>query len=168
MTDGPNFDDSESHLDGLGEQFLAGIQCMQSGDVDAAAEKFQRILRTEPRLAEPRIELARILIETKQIKEAEAELREAIRILESNGQWLDSLPENQVTSIAFGLLGEALRSLSESDEVVFGDPEAWRSIVDEAHAAFRKARELDPTNSHADYWAGGLDVDSNADGGAND
>ena len=168
MTDGPNFDETETHLDGLGEQFLGALKCMQSGDVDAAAEKFQRILRAEPRLAEPRIELARILIETKQIREAEAELREAIRILESQGQWLDTLPENQVTSIAFGLLGEALRCLSESDEVVFGDREEWRAIVDEAHAAFRKARELDPTNSHADYWAGGLDVDAGGDGGATD
>ena len=32
----------------------------------------------------------------------------------------------------------------------------------EAHASFRKARELDPDNTHADYWAGGFDVDGAA------
>ena len=138
---------------------------MEKGDIDAAAEHFQRILRVEPRLAEPRIELARILLETKQPKEAEAEVREAIRILEAKGLWLDTLPENQVSSVAFGLLGEALRCLAETDAIVFGDPEAWRAIVDEAHAAFKKAKELDPDNSHAGYWAGGFDVD--ADGGNN-
>ena len=164
MTDGPTYDETESHLEGLGEQFLSGLLCVQKGDMDAAAETFQRILRVEPRLAEPRIELARIMLETQQPKEAESELREAIRILDSNGLWLDTLPEDEVKSIAFGLLGETLRCLAESDSVVFGDPDVWRAIVDEAHAAFKKARELDPKNSHADYWAGGFDVDA----GAND
>jgi tetratricopeptide (TPR) repeat protein len=163
MTDGQTHDEAESHLEGLGEQFLSGIQCLQKGDVDSAAEKFQRILHVEPRLAEPRIELARILLQTDQPKEAEAELREAIRILEAKGLWLDTLPEEQVKSIAFSLLGESLRCLAESDAVVFGDPEAWRSIVDEAHASFKKARDLDPKNSHADYWAGGFDVDAGGD-----
>jgi|TARA_B110000495_G_C22823128_1_gene480431 tetratricopeptide (TPR) repeat protein len=163
MTDEPTHDEAEAHLDGLGEQFLTGIECIQKGDMDAAAEHFQRILRVEPRLAEPRIELARILLETKQPKEAEAEVREAIRILEAKGVWLDTLPENQVSSIAFGLLGEALRTLAESDGVVFGPPDAWRAIVEEAHAAFKKARELDPDNSHANYWASGFDVDAGAE-----
>ncbi len=159
MSDDDALTGTEEHLDGLGAQFLGGLKRMEQGDVDGAAEEFRRILKAEPRLAEPRIELSRILIETGQLREAEAEVREAIRILDGGGLWLDTLPEDQVKSVAFGMLAEALRRLAETDDVVFGDPDTWRSIVDESHAAFRKARELDPENSHADYWAGGLDVD---------
>ena len=159
MTTDDTFHEDEQHLDGLDKQFLDGVKAFEAGDVDGAAETFRRILKREPRLAEPRVELGRILIETGQLHEAEAEIREAIRILEGGGLWIETLEEHQVKSVAFGMLAEALRQLAETDEVVFGDPEAWRKIVDESHAAFRKARELDPENAHADYWAGGLDVD---------
>ena len=164
MTEKIELDAAESHLEGLDDQFMDGTKRMAAGDIDAAAEIFRRILSTEPRLAEPRVELARILIETSQLKEAEAEIREAIRILENGGQWIDAFSENQVLSVAYGILAEVLRVLAEGDELVFGDPETWRNVVDEAHAAFRKARELDPENAHADYWAGGFDVDAGQDG----
>ena len=164
MTDTFDIDSADDHLKGLSDQFMSGIKRMQDGDIDAAAECFRRILKVEPRLAEPRIELARILMETSQASEAEAEIREAIRILESGGQWIDELKPDQVLSAAYGILAEILRTVSQSDEAVFGDPEKWRRLVDEAHAVFRKARELDPDNAHADYWAGGLDVDAGQNG----
>lgn len=160
MTNKDDFDGDEQHLEGLDQRFLGGLKSFEEGDVDGAAESFRRILKIEPRLAEPRIELGRILLETGQLQESEAEFREAIRILEGGGIWIDSLGVDQVKSVAFGLLAEALRRLAETDDVVFGDPEQWRAVVDESHAAFRKARELDPENAHADYWAGGFDVDS--------
>ncbi len=160
MTEKYDIDRDEEHLSGLDQQFMDGLKRMEAGDIDAAAETFRRILTVEPRLAEPRIELSRILMETAQLGEAEAEIREAIRILENGGQWIDGLAENQVLSVAYGLLAETLRVVSEGDELVFGDPDTWRNVVEEAHAAFRKARELDPENAHADYWAGGLDIDA--------
>ena len=160
MTNKDDLDADEQHLEGLDQQFLGGLKSFEAGDVDGAAETFRRILKVEPRLAEPRIELGRILLETGQLKESEAEFREAIRILDGGGIWIESLGEDQVKSVAFGLLAEALRRIAETDEVVFGDPEQWRAVVDESHAAFRKARDLDPDNAHADYWAGGFDVDS--------
>ena len=76
MTEKIGIDAPESHLEGLDEQFMDGTKRLANGDIDAAAEVFRRILTAEPRLAEPRIELARILIETSQLKEAEAEVRE--------------------------------------------------------------------------------------------
>lgn len=160
MTEKYDIDRDEEHLSGLDQQFMDGLKRMEAGDIDAAAETFRRILIVEPRLAEPRIELSRILMETAQLGEAEAEIREAIRILENGGQWIDGLAENQVLSVAYGLLAETLRVVSEGDELVFGDPDTWRNVVEEAHAAFRKARELDPENAHADYWAGGFDIDA--------
>ena len=92
MSDDISFEDAERHLEGLDDQFMEGLKRMDAGDVDGAAEGFRRILKSEPRLAEPRIELARILVETNQLKEAEAEVREAIRILDGGGMWLDNLP----------------------------------------------------------------------------
>ena len=160
MSTSSTINDPEAHLEGLGDQFMAAVQRMEKKDIDGAAEIFRRILQKEPRLAEPRIELARILIETRQTEEAESEIREAIRILESGGQWLDALTENQIQSIAYSLLAEVLRMRAEEDEVVFGDPDKWRAIVDESHAAFRKARDLDPENAHAEYWASSFDFDS--------
>ena len=153
-------DAPEQHLEGLDQQFMEGIDRMSKQDIDGAAEIFRRVLQREPRLAEPRMELARILIETRQTEEAESEIREAIRILENGGQWLEDLTENQVQSVAYGLLAEVLRMRAEEDEVVFGDPDKWRAIVDESHAAFRKARDLDPDNSHAEYWATSFDFDA--------
>ena len=64
--------------------------------------------------------------------------------------------------MAYGLLAEVLRLRAEEDDVVFGDPEKWRAIVDESHAAFRKARDLDPNNAHAEYWATSFDFDAQA------
>ena len=160
MTTDPTIDAPEPHLEGLGDEFMNAIKRMEKNDIDAAAEIFRRILEKEPRLAEPRIELARILIETRQISEAESEVREAIRILENGGQWLEELSEEQVQSVAYSLLAEILRTMAEEDEVVFGDPDKWRAIVDESHAAFRKARSLDPDNAHAEYWATSFDFDA--------
>jgi tetratricopeptide (TPR) repeat protein len=166
MADEIDMNLTETHLEGLDVQFMDGLKRMAAKDIDGAAECFRRVLQREPRLAEPRLELARILMQTGQLREAEAEAREAIKILESGGQWIDILEEHQVSSVAYGLLGEVLRMLAESDEVVFADPEAWRNIVDEAHAAFRRARTLDPDNAHAGYWASGFDVGAGA-GNAN-
>ena len=163
MTDQDDFNAPEEHLTGLNEQFMDAIQRLEKKDIDGAAEQFRRILQVEPRLAEPRIELARILIETQQAEEAESEIREAIRTLENGGQWLESLPENQVLSVAYGLLAEALRIRAEDDAVVFGDADQWRGIVDESHAAFRKARKLDPDNAHAEYWASSFDIDADTE-----
>jgi len=160
MAEKPDLNAPEDHLTGLDEQFMEAVARMEKQDIDGAAEQFRRILQIEPRLAEPRIELSRILIETRQIDEAEAEVREAIRILENGGQWLEEIAEHQVQSVAYGLLAETLRMRAETDDVVFGDPNTWRAIVDESHASFRKARELDPENSHAEYWASSFDVDS--------
>ena len=62
MSTDSTINDPEAHLEGLGDQFMAAVQRMEKSDVDGAAEIFRRILQKEPRLAEPRIELARILL----------------------------------------------------------------------------------------------------------
>lgn len=154
------FDAPEEHLAGLGERFLLAMAARDKGDIDAAAELLRAVIRVEPRLGEPQMELARILLETEQLDDAEDHAREAVRIFEGGGQWTEDLPEAVVLSMAHDLLGEILRSKADSDEVVFGDPARFEALMSEARVAFRRAAELDPTNEHAATWAFGFDPSS--------
>jgi len=149
-------DQKEAHLDALGPRFLAALKLRADGRVDDALEAFRAILRVEPRLAEPRMEIGRIHLETGRLEDAELEAREAIRILEAGGQWTDDLPENVVAGMAWALLGEVLREKAATDEVVFGDPEAFRELLAQSRAAFDKAAGLDPTDTAS--WVNALEL----------
>jgi len=157
MGDKTLLDRDEEHLEGLGDRFLVALGLMEKGEIDRAAELFRGIIKIEPRLAEPRMELARILLDTGQIDEAHGQATEAVRILDCGGQWTEALPENVVLSTAYGLVGEICRRMASADEVVFGDPDLWKERMDQAQAAFRRASALDPENAHANHWTSGLD-----------
>ncbi|MFT5680737.1 MAG: tetratricopeptide (TPR) repeat protein [Myxococcota bacterium] len=143
----------ESLIAGLQSRFLQAMAARERGDVDGAAELLRGILRIEPRLPEPRMELANILLGASQLTEAEEHLREAIQSLETGGQWSEELPENVVLSLAYGTLAEVLRRQADSDEIVFGDPAGFEKRIREAKSAFKKAAALDPDNVHAGYWS---------------
>lgn len=136
----------------LQTRFQQALRAREEGDVDGAAELLRGVLRVEPRLAEPRLELAHILLSTQQLEEAEEHAREAVRILESGGQWTADIDEDTLLSLAYTTLGEALRVRADSDEVVFGDPEAFQALHSESRTAFLKASALDGSNEHAVYW----------------
>jgi tetratricopeptide (TPR) repeat protein len=142
--------DDEGHLGALGPRFFAALGLRSGGKVDAALEAFNEILRLEPRLAEPRMEIARIFLEMGRLEDAEAEIREAIRILEAGGQWTEDLPENVVLALAWSLLGEILKEKASTDEIVFGDAATFADLLDQSRFAFARAAELDPhdTASH--------------------
>lgn len=137
---------------GLQQRFQQALQARARNDVDGAAELLRGILQIEPRLAEPRMELAHILINTNQLTEAEEHAREAIRILESGGQWTDDISADTLLSLAYTTLGEVLRLRADSDEIIFGDPEAFQRLHSESRTIFLKASALDPDNRHAIYW----------------
>lgn len=148
----------EAHLVGLEGRFLDALERVRAGQLDAAADDLRAILRAEPRLAEPRIELARLLLTTGQFEEAAEQAEEAVRLVEAGGRWTEELTDDQLLSLALGLHGEALRQLADQDEVVFGDPERWQALVQQAREQFRRAARLDPENQHAAWWAGGTDT----------
>ncbi len=154
------FDDEEEHLKGLEETFLRGLDARSKSDVDKATELFREVLRGEPRLAEPRLELATLLIEGGQLDEALEQAREAVRILDSGGQWTMDVPGNVLRSLAWETLGEALRRTADQDTVVFGDPDVWRGYMAEAKVAFKNAATLDPDNAYASQAAFGFNPDS--------
>ncbi len=137
----------------LSARFWAAMAAREAGRIDAAEDALRAILREEPRLPEPRLELARTLLDTERLEEAEDHAREAIIHLEAGGAWTDDLDDNVVLSIAHATLAEALRQRAESDEVVFGDPAVFKALVEESKDHFTKAAELDPSDATASYYA---------------
>lgn len=143
----PNPDSPESHLTSLGPIFLGALQLRATGKVDAALDAFKDLLLREPRLAEPRLEIGRIYLEMGRLDEAEIEAREAVRVLEAGGQWTEDLPENVVLALAWALLGEILKEQATTDEVVFGDAERFKSLLEQSKLAFQRAAQLDPSDA---------------------
>ena len=140
-------------LDALGRRFIAALGFKEAGKIDQAEDDLRWILRQEPRLAEPRLELARILLDTDRLDEAEDHAREALDVLEKGGQWTDDLPENVVKGLAYATLAEILRRKADEDDVIFGDPDVFRNMVEEAKSCFAKAADLDPRDEYASYYA---------------
>lgn len=140
-------------LDALAPRFLSALAAREAGRVDAAEDTLRDILRQEPRLPEPRLELARLLLDTDRLGEAEEHARQALDHLEAGGQWTDDLPDEVVQSVAHATLAEILRRRADEDDVIFGAPEAFKALVDEAKLHFRRAAELDPSDDTASYYA---------------
>jgi len=151
--DEPLLSDPNEDLEALSRQFLTALAAKDAGDLDTAEEELRAVLRVEPRLAEPRMELARILLDTDRLADAEPHARQALGHLQSGGQWTDELPENVVLGLAHALLAEILRRHADEDDVIFGDPERFGQLVDESKEHFAKAAELDPDDSYSSYYA---------------
>ena len=144
----------EGHLAPLEERFTEALGCLDRGEHERADTLLRGILKEEPRLAEPRLELARLMLDRGDLLDAEEEAKEAIRLLEAGGQWNLDLPENVMLSLSHGLLGEVLRQRAESDEAVFGDEATFDDLTSRSLQHFNRAATLDPENEHAAYHAG--------------
>lgn len=145
-------DESEA-IEALEQRFLGALELKTANRLDDAEDELRAILRIEPRLPEPRMELARILLDTNRLADAEVHAREALSRLEAGGQWNEELPENVVQALSHALLAEVLRRHADEDEVIFGDPAAFKNLVDESQRHFGRASELDPRDEYASYYA---------------
>lgn len=148
-----DIDDGYGLLEELGKQFVTALQLKEAGRLDRAEDELRAILRVEPRLPEPRMELARLLLDADRLDDAEDQAREALDALEQGGAWTEEVPEHTVKSIAHATLAEILRRKADEDDVVFGDPDAFRALLAEARDHFAKAAELDPSDATASYYA---------------
>lgn len=148
-----DIDDGFGLLDELSQRFLTALAHKEAGRLDRAEDELRAILRVEPRLPEPRMELARLLLDADRLDDAEDQAREALSALEAGGAWTEDVPEHTVKSIAHATLAEILRRRADEDDVIFGDPEAFRALVEEARSHFGKAAELDPSDATASYYA---------------
>ncbi|MCO4743411.1 MAG: tetratricopeptide repeat protein [Proteobacteria bacterium] len=137
----------------LEPQFMAAIEAKDAGRLDAAEDLFRTILRVDPRIPEPRMELARILLDTDRVAEAEEHAREALVQLKSGGQWTDEIPENIVLGLSHALLAEVLRRRIEDDDIVFGDADRYKAMLAESQSLFAEAAKLDPSDEYASFHA---------------
>lgn len=140
-------------LEALSQRFIEALQHKHEGRHDDAEDIFREIIRVEPRLAEPHMELARLLLDTDRTEAAEPHAREALIHLEASGQWTDEIPENVVHALAHALLAEILRRRADEDDVIFGDPATFNELVRESRELFEKASSLDPADEYASYHA---------------
>ena len=143
----------EQRLEQLAEQFMAALKKKDDGDLDGAEDDLRAVIAVEPRLAEPHLELARVLLDTGRLGDAEAHAREGLGHLEATGPWTQEIPENVLGALANGLLAEVLRRRADEDDVIFGDPDVFKKLVAESKAAFAKAAELDPSDEYSSYYA---------------
>lgn len=147
------YDSDDAALEALGARFLTAVDAIQGGRVDDAEEELRAILRVEPRLPEPRLELARLLLDTERLEEAEAQAREGVADLQKSGPWTDELDADTVMAIGKALLAEILRRRADEDDVIFGDAGRFKAIVAESQALFAEAAKLDPSDEYASYHA---------------
>lgn len=156
-------DSPEEHLAGLDSMFMAAIAAREAGDIDRAIDLLTEVLRREPRLAEPRLEFGRILLDAERLEDAEDHTREALAVLEAGGQWVEEIAPEIVLSVALSQLAEILRQRADSDEIIFGDPAVFKAMLRESQQLFERARTLDPSNEHAGYHAFFLGLDPDGD-----
>lgn len=143
----------EEQLEELSQRFLSAVGLHADGKLDAAEDELRSILKAEPRLAEPRVLLGRILLDTDRLGDAEEHTREALKTLEAGGQWTDDVPENVLLAMTYAQLAEILRRHADEDDVIFGDPDRFKAIIAESQQHFRKAAELDPSDETSSYYA---------------
>lgn len=139
----------QSVLDALTPKMQSALAFRQDGQ-DVRAEKlFREILRSEPRLAEPRLELAHLAAAREDWVEAQAQARIAVTTLMAGGQWTIDVEPGPLLSFAMNLLGETLVRSIEGGDLFLRDKDRFEAIWNEASVLFGQARKLDPTNEDA-------------------
>jgi len=146
-------EDEQERLDELSRRFLAALADKDAGRIDPAEDELHAILKVEPRLPEPRMELARILLDSDRVEEAEDHARLALEHLQAGGRWNEDVPEDTLRALAHALLAEILRRRLEEDAVIFGDPAEFKQMLAESQGHFAEARRLDPADEYANYYA---------------
>lgn len=138
----------EAHLPALALRLSEALRLRADGKDPEAAPILHEILRADPRLAEPRLELAHIAASTEDWEEAEGHARLALQTLRLGGQWSEDVEPQVLLSFAANLLGEILFRSVEGGDLFLADQAAFARVWNEAAALFTEAASLDP--DHAD------------------
>lgn len=144
--------DPETHLIPLGAKLQKAMEFRAAGDAEQAHKLLREILITDPRLAEPRLELAGIAAGREDWDEAEEQARAALGLLRSGGQWTAAVSPLKLQSFATNLLGEVIYRSLECGDLMFRDAAKFDLRWNEAATLFAAALQLDPENEDAQYW----------------
>lgn len=127
----------------LAEIFDYAMTLRQDGESEEAEKQLRGILETEPRLAEPRLELAHVALDRDDFEEAEEQARYAVSLLEAGGQWTREIDPPVLLAYAYNLLGEVLIASLEATEETVENRKAYVQAWNEAAGLFQKAAEHD-------------------------
>lgn len=130
----------------LAERFEEAMGKRREGKDDEAKSLLRKLLELEPRLPEPRLELAHIAFRDNDLDDAEGHVRVAVERLREGGQWTAALPANELLAYALNFLGEIL--IASTQAALDGEPkvdkDAYLTAWNEAAKVFNEAHELDP------------------------
>jgi len=136
-------------LSDLEPKMRMAMAARDQGNDGEARKLFDDILQEEPRLAEPRLELAHMAALVEDWEEAQGQARLAIDILKRGGQWTQDVEPKVLLGFALNLLGELMvRPLEEGDIFLTDRPRFDRSW-NEASGLFALAIAADPDNGDA-------------------
>ncbi len=140
---------NEDHLVLLQRHFMKAMQLREAGDESGAAKVLEEILREEPRLAEPRLELAHIHLLHDRFDEAHEHAKLAVSTLRAGGQWTQDVEPSALLSFAVNLLGETVARRLEEGDLFLTDRASFTRLWNEASAHFDEAARLDGCNEDA-------------------
>ncbi len=143
----------DAHLIPLGRRLAEAMKLRSEGAADKALLVYHEILQVDPRLAEPRLELAHMAAEQEQWEEAEEQARAALDALRRGGQWTADVTESQLLSFAMNLLAEIIYRSVQDGDLIFRDEARFKARWNEAAGLFAEALRTDPENEDARYWA---------------
>ncbi|MCO4773676.1 MAG: hypothetical protein KDA24_26835 [Deltaproteobacteria bacterium] len=144
--------DEDRHLIPLGSKLAKAMKLRADGKTDSARTLLREILLADPRLAEPRLELAHIAADGEEWEEAEEQARAALELLLKGGQWTADVSQESLRSFATNLLAEVIYRAIQAGDLIFRDEKAFKARWNEAAELFEQALKLDPQNEDARYW----------------
>ena len=131
-------------LAGLEPKMMEAMAARAEGKDDVAKTIFEEILKGEPRLAEPRLELAHMAALVEDWDEAQTQARLAVDILRRGGQWTEDVEPRVLLGFALNLLGELIVRPLEEGDLFLTDRARFQMTWNEAAAIFDEALEADP------------------------
>ena len=133
----------------LEPRMRTALALRQQGEDGKAQELLREIVHTDPRLPEPRLELAHLAAVRGDWLEAQAQARLGVQLLRAGGQWTADLPPSTLLAFAINLLGETVVRPLEEGDLFLVDRPAFVAAWNEAAALFDEAARLDPGNEEA-------------------
>lgn len=139
----------QDQLTALEPKMRLAMTAREQGNDAEAKRLFDEILKEEPRLAEPRLELAHMAAGTEDWEGAQSQARLAVEILKRGGQWTQDVAPEALLGFALNLLGELMVRPLEEGDLFLTDRPRFDASWNEASTLFGLAMAADPSNVDA-------------------
>jgi tetratricopeptide (TPR) repeat protein len=139
----------QEQLTALEPKMRRALTAREQGNDGEARKLFEAILKEEPRLAEPRLELSHMAALTEDWEEAQSQARLAVEILKRGGQWTQDVEPQVLLGFALNLLGELMVRPLEEGDLFLTDRPRFDACWNEASTLFGLAMATDPSNVDA-------------------